>query len=56
MHFINRIGIELNREEKDIIKARNISDVIETWSNTSELKKIGYQEKLVDIEEGVASL
>ena len=53
MHFINRIGIELNRKP-DIIKTPpHPADVIETWSNTSKIEKIGYQ-PVVDIEEGVA--
>ena len=53
MKFIDRIGIELNREPKVNLVPPHPADVLETWSNTSKLQKLGYQ-PMVDIEEGVA--
>ena len=53
MKFIDRIGIELNREPKVNLVPPHPADVLETWSNTNKLQKLGYQ-PMVDIEEGVA--
>ena len=53
MKFIDRIGKELNREPKVNLVPPHPADVLETWSNTNKLQKLGYQ-PMVDIEEGVA--
>jgi len=50
---LDRIGKELNREPKVNLVPPHPADVLETWSNTNKLQKLGYQ-PMVDIEEGVA--
>ena len=52
MHFINRIGHELGREVKYDLVPPHPADVLETWSNTNKLQKLGYK-PTVDIDEGV---
>ena len=54
MEFIDRIGKELNREPVVNFVPPHPADVLETWSNTNKLQKLGY-EPMVDIKEGVAN-
>ena len=52
MHFIRCISNELGVDADVVLAPRHPSDALDTWSDTSKLRKLGYETK-VDIEEGV---
>jgi len=54
MHFIDCISNELGREADVVLAPRHPADTLETWSDTTKLRGLGYQ-PIVNIEEGVAA-
>lgn len=52
MHFIRCISNELGVDADVVLAPRHPADTINTWSNTTKLKELGYEPK-VNIEEGV---
>lgn len=54
MHFIDCISNELGREADVVLAPRHPADTLETWSDTTKLRGLGYQPR-VNIEEGVAA-
>jgi UDP-glucuronate 4-epimerase len=52
MHFIENIGKEVGKEPEIILAPRHPADTLETWSDTTKLRELGYKPK-VNIEQGV---
>jgi len=52
MHFISCISKELGRDADVILAPRHPADTLETWSDTSKLRELGYKPR-VNIEVGV---
>ena len=54
MHFIDSISKEVGVKADILLAPRHPADTLETWSDTSKLRKLGYEPK-VNIEQGVAA-
>ncbi len=54
MHFIKCISKELGKEADVVLAPRHPADTLETWSNTTKIRELGYEPK-VDIEQGVGA-
>jgi len=54
MHFIDCISKELDVEPDILLAPRHPADTLETWSDTSKLRQLGYKPK-VNIEQGVSA-